>query len=620
MKIVASLLATAVAFATLASTVAAKTEGDYFRECFCWDEKKQEFCGGSDWYNSDACDHWFWAAFGFAVPAVIGLFVLLLFPCIFYTARICCNCCGGRRRSEGCCCPDSGADHRVPEYTNRAIFVSKLLMSIVFGVYIYYAVGGYVTNAKLHSDIMNVLGDFGNSVDSVGDLVGKSSQELQHLSNLSMAGPHLPPPGFAQESVVTNAAFHKRVGEIHDQLNNIRHVERDQQWGREESVYRYPSCVLLVLLIAVMLMGCNVRKAMGPMMILVCLTTILEGIVFIPHMMMAQGVSSMCDSYNETVVPVVVGAVQSQGGCGSDGFILGLNMTAANLQQQLWFPNQVTKDFPSELCQAMRTVCNAKQCAYTTCSGSGAQLPFTTDDERMPFNIPAIDLVMTTPFSGQDHVPFNQRQTIMTCAISSCNDQPLEVQMAARQLAQFYEDQYASLAFLFMEAYPLSRNCAGVRDHLQNPLYGDICDGGINRRMTNAAMVLGVMYLLGFLAIPVIIRGMKRFMPMRRNQSLADVARETVLYADSKANAVPDMPPYEVAEGTAVYGTVNDAPAGPSQARLAGDAAFQRRFYGPNAVNASDAVRRPLLQGEAQAGDEPSAVSMADAHEAPKPL
>lgn len=613
-------LVSIAAVALLATAAAAESQTDMFRKCFCWDEEKEEFCGGSDWIHTQECKDYLWAAYGWTAPAIIGLFVLLLFPFIFYCSRICCNCCGGRHRSEGCCCPNSGVDHRVPEYTNRAIFVAKVLMSIVFGAYTYYAVGGYVTNAKLHTDIMNVLGDFDNSVDATLDLTAKSAQEIAHLSNSSLPAPHLPPLGFATAAAETQVAFTHRVHQIHTEVDNVRRGETSQHFGRAESVYRYPSCVLLVLLIIILFMACNVRKAMGPLMVLLCLTSIVEGVVFIPHMVMAETVASMCNSYNETVVPIVVGAVKSQGGCGSPGFIKGLNATAENLHANFWFPSPTNNVYPAALCRSMQTVCAAKNCTYNTCGGgssvAGNTLPFYTEDERIPFNVAAVELVVNTHFGGQQGVPFNQRQSIVTCAMGGCADQPAEVQQAAMALAQFYSDQYASLAFLLGEAYPMSNNCSAVRDHLQNPLHGDICDGGINRRMTNVAMVLGVMYLISFLALPVVIRGMKRFMPMKRNQSLADVARETVLYADARANAVPENPPYTVAEGTAVYGAVNNDDTDCNAVRAAGDAAFERRFYGPGAHNNTDAARRPLLQEQQE--EEPSSVSLGET--AVKPL
>jgi hypothetical protein len=577
-----NLVIGALVAALMAAPASADSTAD-FRECFRWNAQENNFQGGNDWYNSEACKHWFMQAFGFTIPAILGMFILLLFPLIFYCARWWCNCCGGKHRTYGCCCADESSRHRFPGYANRSIFIAKLLMCIVFGAYIYYAVGGYDSNGKLHADIDASVDDVGYMVD---DMTTVTNATAQYASILSAAAPAVMNSTVADDAKRMSTLFVSRANEIHHVLNNIKYWENNNAWGRKESVYRYPSCVLFCYALTTLFMFMNWRKLMGPMMVLVCLTSIMEGIVFVPHMVGAQGVTAMCDSYNHTVVPVIVGAIETQHGCNDNATMGNLNASAINLQNQFFYPNPAGAA-PSALCVAMQTVCRNRRCVFNTCNGvgtNGTSIQFVRN-ETTPFNVYALTQVMTTPFAGDNAT----KQTIQSCAVTC---QEPDVRAAAAQLAGFYNQTYPALQYLYLQAYPAMQNCSAVRAKLHGPLHDDLCTD-VNRRATNVAMVTGVMYLLSFLSLPVIIRGMKRFVPMHRNQPLTEVIRDTVYQLDAQVNAVPGI----IVDGgiDAPYQPINDDVA--TDPLRAADSAYYRRFYGTD----KDQESQPLTNTAAPA-------------------
>jgi len=545
-----ALAACAVAF--LSTPVAANSDmKGYLQQCLCWNNQTNSFCGGEKWYESHACKTWFWDALYWTIPAIMGLFFFLLFPVVFCCARFLCNCCGGRNPTYGCCCPDESSRHRFPGYTNRSIFIVKILYCCVFGAYIYYAVGGYVTNAKLHNQVVDILSDLDHAVDNVAQLNNDTWTDFVTLAGNGYGVTEAD----AGRMKFAMGTFDNRRNQMHNIIDDIRNVENNQGWGRAESVYRYPSCALFVYLFAFFFMLCNVRKLMVFLVWLSCFAAVTVTIVFIPHMILAQGASALCSTYNSTMVPIVVGAVETQDGCNQPFVFSTIQRVASRFEAEAF-------NASSRLCMNVNSLCASLTCKINTCDGT---VRFINPNASAMYNTSAFTLMVNT--AGR-----SGGKSIAACALN-CDGFDGTVQQKAKDVMAFVNSTvYQAVQAVTNKALPQTTDCQIVKTQMWGDIQHDVC-GSFNTHATNLAVVLGACIIISVIALPIMIRGMKRFAKMRNDQPLSEVARNVVYHADAQLNHIDDAD----AAYSPVCGVETDDT---HAARAPSNSEFFRRFYG----------------------------------------
>jgi hypothetical protein len=547
------------------------SKNDLLRRCFCWDNATRTFCGGEQWYRSDACTEYVNRVFWYTVPlTVVGAFFFLLFPLLLLCGRVLCGCCGGRFPSKGACCPREEERHRFPGYSNMAIFLTKGVLGCLVVAYAFYTVGITSTNISLHSDIDSAVGTFLGDITAWGASVDAMAKDAASVSPDYISG------AAATHFAVSAAALDARGSEMRRHLNSALQLEGDATtFGRKQLILLVCFGNLVVLLVAFVAGLCNVRgKPMGVLLGVFSVTAV--GVVlacFLQTMIAITG-GAVCDNYNATVVPAVVGSLENIEACGSPFVIGAIEHGAVAMYNDVVTAPAAAA---SAVCAAVNVLCaGGFKCPGNSCDAARARWtnhtaadgsPIVPDDILNDF----VDTVLAARFGTL---------TIADCA-SKC-DKGSAVQRAAATVKAFYDTELAAMSSLVHTALPATRGCHAVRAQLHGALHATAC-GPLSRHATSLAVVLLSQVGVALMVLLMLVRGVKRFRRFHHGESFMSVAKNTGYYLDARANHAT-----EADVEAALQRQSQGADAGAAPACVTNDpvnSPYFQRYYGTS-VNA----------------------------------
>lgn len=556
------------------------------RKCFCWNNETNNFCGGNDWYNSESCRSWFWQAMAWAFPAIIMFFFFFLFPIFFCAARLCCNCCGGRQPTYGCCCPETHSAHRFRGYSNRTIFFTKFMFYACFGVFIYFGVGAIVTNVKLHSaftisynNIYGLVGEMGTTANSVSEAYDTLAAHPYYSGDDAYPLQFVTRPEAAAQADSTQV-FDSRVKDIKHILHQVRGAEFSQSHGRFELVFRVISIPLFCFLVVFFLACCNCGARCGGILISIWVLifswcAIFVTALFLFHMIWAQGATAICNNFNASFVPAVVGAIRSENGCGNSMEVAGLQRVGDRFVQAI-------RDPSSEICMATQELCAGKDAPFH------CPHPIPCIDEfprhvatnrSHPTTKPNVNVfgalmersVMKTSSKRADA----HQTSILDCAEGDCSTFTIAYKGSAI-LNRFYKQYYRNVSYLVDDALMETAGCNRVYHNLNHAVHPILC-GDFDRYSTNMAIQGCALCFTLLFTLIFLIRGIKRFIAFGNRERLADVAKRSVYGMDAylngaepgqvtengspcspRAGADTDFGTHSPQEGGAMYGATGE--------------------------------------------------------------
>ena len=554
-----------------------------FRQCFCWNETENQWCGGYNLLKVPACQEVISTIGSWTVPALLIAIVMLLFPCFFALGRYCCNCCGGRDPSAGCCCPSTphrpanGEEGPGRVYHNTSIFIAKCAWLLCFSGLIYFSIGVFTTTHSVSADVKGLTGSLRAETDAIFTALGNTSDAFLMMSmpNTARKGGAFPNPDYIMIANQTAMSFESRRQQIDNALNLVDNLEDDQNYGRAQVMYRLMGCVCLVGLIGLVFLIFNVRRAMLLVVILMSVASACLFFAFAVHIALGQVTSTICDDYNGTFVPAVVAAVKSQKGCDNSALTGMINSTANAYQQFVADPMS-----SNNLCGVLSLLCeggtftvldhkvtwNATfECPLNVCSRDPGQYswvpPASTNETLAPIyywaNISDYLIVNVSNFATmlanatvRPNVPGGQGcpTGVSPCTIEACADNcisatspafPVSLRQVSQMIVNIRKEYQTSIDYLAWTAMAANNNCSSFKNFLWNDndgsFYHYFCKD-LSREFMSTSITIGSAAVVAAILVILSIRGMKRFQPMTARVS--NIARQTLYLANAAAAGV----------------------------------------------------------------------------------
>lgn len=491
------LLLVLAPFATADKDWSAMNKDELFRECICWDQKTDSFCGGEKFWRS-SCEHLALRTALWTIPAImVGLF-FGFFPFVFLICRYLCNCCGGRNPSYGACCPYSktqvGESPR--RYSNRSIFLVKFLATACFAAYIYYAVAIYTTNHKVHDSTRNLI----DNIDSFclqmkSDIVEAAQTAVILKKEKLITDPHL------RQLQDYERVYSSRVNTIHDALGHVKDSESHQQYGRQQLSYALTSYPLFFMLFIFLFMLCNVRGLTTA--ILMSLFSISScGLVALlcVHAVLAQASLIGCDNFNQAVAPTVRNVIEGKQGCNQEPVMKALNSTA------ILFVTRVCHDHKlAEFC-GLTFNCSTRDLCET---------PFNATNYGL-LNEKYFATVLESPAYNSSLCTFPNKMGALLhdCTIAACAKYcEGDAQHTAKQLVDDFSIYGPNITAMSSRILGNTRDCYFVMKSMNTTIRDGLC-GDFKDRYTTASVVYISLVSIALISVFVFVSGTKRFTKM----------------------------------------------------------------------------------------------------------
>lgn len=467
-----------------------------FGDCFCWDQEKDQWCGGSEFYR-EPCREWVsnkvlpWAG-----PSSIVLCFYGFFPFIFCISRLACNCCGGRKPSLGCCCPlphIPGAP--LLQYHCCEVVATKFVHLIVFGGCVALCVLTYVWNHNAHDDTVDLITDFRRMTDTLWNAADGGERVFKDL--VDQEAPFV---NTNAASVISNASAEAKIkiSDIDDILDKVHKFE-GPSGGRQVALNWLVSVPLFFYAIMAVLMMFNFRGGISSLSAaVVSLAAAGITLFFLFHGFVTAVSFGACGNYDTAVVPTVIGYLTSKGACGDATLV----ETVAN----------TTRDFISlQMCQTagLAVLCsNYFECPENVCA-TGDFTDFDYLGRDLDRSVSRSDLavgVFNSSCGREGAAPCRIRD----CANSVACTANSTVQLLASSVIQTMDKFRSQMIFIthtFNNTFP---GCKAIESAFNGPIKHSLCSHLRYSWGTITGFTAGMMGLHLF-GVAILVLGAKRF-------------------------------------------------------------------------------------------------------------
>jgi hypothetical protein len=462
----------------------------HFQKCFCWNNATKDYCNGKDWDESDECQQWRWYALWWTIPLVFLAITYILYPIFLFMGRMFCNCCGGRTPSDGCCCPSDNNRKYFGGYSKWSVVFTKTMYCLSFAGVIALAVSGIVAVARWHWSTQQFLTII---VETATTMLSDLQLTERSLANLTAT------PAFANSSAVAAVgAAYVEFEKGHGRMVSVREgFESDGNNKPTSYAYNALAYPMLVLLVGFFLMCCSVTGM--PITILAGLfswTTAMLVAGATVFLVIATGARTVCRNWDETAVPIVVGMIESTGGCANPVLAATINATAIAFDVYV-------RNASSPLCVDVATLCAV---AGFSCATSPCGIANMTLVAGLPYSLPDVSLITKFATTARTAADMSIAQCVTGCSSNA-------TKAAAAAVMTFVDGHAAAMEQLTGRVFPQTFGCRYVRDTLTNVIEPALCllPDGLSARTTRLANLFGGLIGVATLALIFYVRGVKRF-------------------------------------------------------------------------------------------------------------
>jgi hypothetical protein len=471
-----------------------------FRECFCWDNATHDMCGGSKWNESPSCSAWEDAALWPVSLIFFTAFALCFYPLFLAIGRAMCNCCGGRQPSYDCCCPTDDSVMRFPGYSTPSVVGHKGAFLVCFFGYTALAVLGIVAAAHWNDTALQVIDTIHATATATAATVKTSEGAMRNLSSA---------PPLVNASVADHLlAVHRGILRRKDDIGAVKAKVNEMRSMPCNASYFALGAPMLLLFIGTVLMllsviGFPITVLAGLFSLASAVLCIVFAIWFILYIMS----HALCRNFDATAVPIVVGSLESVGGCNDPALLAAINATAFAFDAHV-------RGTASPVCVDIASLCAAGfSCIHSTC-GTPASLPLHS--ARVPF--PDVTSFRTFIARSRRALPDGSSGTLAQCAAGCGN---ATMQATAARVVAFDASHAGAVHALASSVYPDMADCRYIRSVLGNSISVQMCSDGFAARSGRLNVYLGSASAVAVIALILFVRGVKRFSSKTPNAFVA---------------------------------------------------------------------------------------------------